>query len=89
MDEKGVANHVERLLEIPEIIAIQWVQSVGNDLPIMLWIPFIRKIQAAVKSVVDVHVCELEEFIGDMDTKGLLLCIAVAPEIQPDIIKRI
>ena len=70
MDEKGVANYVERILEIPEIIAIQWVQSVGNDLPIMLWIPFIRKIHAAVKSVVDVHVCELENLSDIWILKG-------------------
>ena len=56
---------------------------------IMQWIPFIRKIQAVVKSVVDVHVCEPEEFIGAVDTKGLLLCNTADPEIQPVIIKRI
>jgi len=90
LDGKGVANHVDHLLAIPEINAIQWVQGVGDDLPIMQWVPFIKKIQAAGKSVVvDLKVSELESFLGEMDPKGLLLCIAADEKIQPDIIKRV
>jgi hypothetical protein len=90
LDGKGVARNIDRILEMPEINAIQWVQGVGDDLPIMQWVPFIRKIQAAGKSVVvDLQLHELEDFIGAMEPKGLLLCIAADPRIQPDIIKRI
>jgi hypothetical protein len=90
LDGKGVAKHVNHILAMPEINAIQWVQGMGDDLPIMQWVPFIKKIQAAGKSVVvDVQLNELESFIGAMDPKGLLLCIAADPEIQPDIIKRV
>jgi len=90
LDGKGVANHVDHLLDIPEINAIQWVQGVGDDFPIMQWVPFIKKIQAAGKSVVvDVQVSELESFISEMDSKGLMLCIAADEKIQPDIIRRI
>lgn len=90
IDGKGVANHIDRILAMPEINAIQWVQGMGDDLPIMQWVPFIKKIQAAGKSiVVDLHLGELESFICEMDPKGLLLCIAAEEDIQPDIIKRI
>lgn len=90
LDGKGVANHVDHILAIPEINAIQWVHGVGDDLPIMQWIPFIKKIQAAGKSVVvDVQLHELEDFIRAMDPKGLLLCIAADEKIQLDIIKRV
>ena len=90
LDGKGVAKHVDHILAMPEINAIQWVQGVGDDFPIMQWVPFIKKIQNAGKSVVvDVQVIELEDFIGAMDPTGLLLCIAAEPEIQKDIIKRI
>lgn len=90
LDGKGVANHVDHLLAMPEINAIQWVQGVGDDFPIMQWVPFIKKIQKAGKSVVvDVQVSELEDFISEMDPKGLFLCIAADQHIQPDIIKRI
>lgn len=90
LDGKGVANHVDHLLAMPEINAIQWVQGMGDDTPIMQWVPFIKKIQAAGKSlVIDIQVSELEQFIGAMDRKGLLLCIAADEKIQADIIKRI
>lgn len=90
LDGKGVANHVDHLLAMPEINAIQWVQGVGDDLPIMQWVPFIKKIQAAGKSVVvEVQLHELEDFIEVMGPQGLLLCMAADPDIQPDIIKRI
>lgn len=90
LDGKGVAKNIDRILELPEINAIQWVQGVGDDLPIMQWVPFIKKIQAAGKSVVvDLQVSELESFISVMDPKGLLLCIAADEKIQPAIIKRV
>ncbi len=90
LDGKGVANHIDALLEIPEINAIQWVQGMGNDLPIMQWVPLIRKIQAAGKSVVvDLQVSELESFMAEVDPKGILLCIEAQPELQQDIIKKV
>jgi hypothetical protein len=76
MDGKGVARHLDVILEIPEIQAIQWVQGVNEDKPIMQWIPLIQKIQAAGKSVVvDLEMTELEDFIGATKPEGLLLCI--------------
>ena len=90
LDGKGVAKNIDQILNLPEINAIQWVQGVGDDFPIMQWIPFIKKIQAAGKSVVvDLQISELEGFIAAMDPKGLMLCIAADPEIQPEIVKRV
>ncbi|MDX9882446.1 MAG: hypothetical protein RBS73_10290 [Prolixibacteraceae bacterium] len=90
LDGKGVANHVDHLLAMPEINAIQWVQGVGDDLPILQWVPFIKKIQAAGKSVVvDLSLSELEPFMKEVAPKGIFLCIAAAPDIQPDIIRRV
>ena len=90
LDGRGVANHIDVLLEIPEINAIQWVQGMGDDLPIMQWVPFIRKIQSAGKSVVvDLQLSELESFMNEVDPKGILLCINADKEIQPEIIKKI
>lgn len=90
LDGKGVANHVDHLLTMPEINAIQWVQGVGDDLPILQWVPFIKKIQAAGKSViVDLTLSELEPFMREVNPKGIYLCIAADPAIQPDIIRRV
>lgn len=77
MDGKGVANHVDDILRISEINAIQWVQGVGADEPIMQWFPLIKKIQNAGKGIViDLKVNELETFINNVDPKGIYLCIS-------------
>jgi hypothetical protein len=90
LDGKGVAKHLDYVLAVPEINAIQWVQGMGDDAPIMQWLPLIKRIQAAGKSVmVDLQLAELEEFIENADRKGLMLCIAADEAIQPDVIKRV
>ena len=90
LDGKGVARHIDHILGIKEVNAIQWVQGMGTDTPIMQWIPLIKKIQAAGKSLVlDIQLTELEDFIAAMDPMGILLCIAADENIQPEIIKRI
>ena len=77
LDGKGMLRHLDRILEIPQIHAIQWVQGVGDDLPILQWLPVIKKIQAAGKGVVvDLQLDELEPFIAAMKPDGLYLCIA-------------
>jgi len=90
LDGKGCARHLDILLDVPEIHAIQWVQGDGNR-PIMQWVPLIKKIQAAGKSVVvDLQVSELEDFISAVDPKGLLLCLPVDGEYeQREVIKRV
>jgi hypothetical protein len=58
-------RHLDRILAIPENQAIQWVHGVGNDAPILQWLPAIKRIQAAGNSViVDLQLEELEPFIA-------------------------
>ena len=52
VDGKGMLRHLDHILSIPQIQAIQWVQGVGDDLPILQWLPVIKRIQAAGKGVV-------------------------------------
>jgi hypothetical protein len=76
LDGKGVARHLETLLAFPEIQAIQWVQGVGEDAPILQWLPLLKRIQAAGKSIiVDLQLSELEAFIGAMRPEGVFLCL--------------
>ena len=91
LDGKDVARHLDDILEVPEIQAIQWVQGVGEDRPIMQWLPLIKKIRAAGKSVVvDLEQHELEGFISEMEPEGILLCIpSNDEEEQREIIKRV
>jgi hypothetical protein len=90
VDGKGVLKHLDLILSVPEIQAIQWVQGMGLDMPILQWVPLLKRLQAAGKSiVVDLQLGELEDFIAAMEPEGLLLCLAADEDIQPEIIKRV
>lgn len=76
VDGKGVARHLDAILELPNVQAIQWVQGVGVDQPILQWVPLIRRIQAAGKSVVvDLTREELEPFVDAVRPEGIFLCL--------------
>ena len=91
VDGKGVARHLDAILSIPEVHALQWVQGVGHDLPIMQWVPFIKDIQAKrVPIIVDLNLNELDEFMNEMDPHGLFLWVATDNEDQElEILRRI
>lgn len=92
MDGKDVAKHVDVLLEHKKLNGIQWVQGMGNDRPILQWVPLIKKIQRAGKSVIcDVDLEDLEEFISEVrDPRGIFLFVeAHDTDLQKQIIKRI
>ncbi len=91
LDGAGVARHLDAILEIPEIQAIQWVQGVGDDQPIMQWLDLIKRVRAAGKSIiVDLQLDELEGFIDNIPPEGLYLCIPAKDEQEEiEILKRL
>lgn len=90
LDGPGVARHLNTILQIPEIQAIQWVQGVGDDEPIMQWVGLIQKIQEAGKSiVVGLKTSELKQFMKAVEPKGIYLTMAAELIDQPDIIKEV
>lgn len=90
VDGKGVARHLDVILALPEIQAIQWVQGVGTDWPILQWIPLIKQIRAAGKSVlVDVPIEELDEFMKQIPREGIFLCLGVKEGAEADTLKRV
>ena len=91
VDGKGVARHIDAILDIPEIQAYQWVQGVGDDLPIMQWVPFIQKIQSHGKSVlVDLKLHELDEFMEAVRPEGILLCMDESDaEVQQQVLDKL
>jgi hypothetical protein len=91
LDGKDVAKHVDLLLDIKEINAIQWVQGVGDDEPIMQWLPFIKKLQASDKALMlDMKLSELDEFMSDISPKGIMLCLSSNDENeQREIIRKV
>jgi hypothetical protein len=91
LDGKGLARHLDLILSVPEVHAIQWVQGVGDDYPIMQWVPFIRDIQRkGFPVIVDLHPEDLDDFIDAIDPRGIFLWIATNNEEEElGILKRI
>ena len=90
VDGKGVARHLDLILAQPEIQAIQWVQGMGADWPIMQWIPLLKRVLAAGKSVlVDVPMEELDAFMSQMPREGVFLCLGVKDGQEAETLKRV
>jgi hypothetical protein len=91
VDGKGVARHLDSILSVSGVHAVQWVQGVGDDYPIMQWVPFIKELQAkAVPVIIDLSLDDLDEFINTMDPHGLFLWVATEDEEEElEALKRI
>ena len=91
VDGKGVARHLESILSVPQIHAVQWVQGVGDDLPIMQWTPFLKDLQAqGVPVIVDLNKNELDALMAEMNPQGLFLWIATDNEEEEiEILRRL
>lgn len=76
VDGRGVARHLEAIFSVPQVHAIQWVQGVGDDLPIMQWVPLIRRIQEHLPVIVDLNKRELDDFMQAVRPEGIFLWIA-------------
>lgn len=82
IDGKGVAKHREAILAVPEVHAIQWVQGVGADQPILQWISLLKELQAKRPIIVDLQKDELEPFIEQMEPEGIFLWVATENEAE-------
>lgn len=82
VDGKGVAHHLDRILSVPEVHAIQWVQGVGDDQPIMQWVPLIKEIQARLPVIVDLNKHELDDFMTAVDPEGIFLWVGTDNEAE-------
>jgi hypothetical protein len=90
MDGPGVAKNIEAILTLPNLVAVQWVQGYGNNQPILQWVPLVRRIQEAGKSViVDLQLSELDEFVRQVDPSGIMLWISAEPDVQRDVLRKV
>jgi len=81
LDGPGCIRHLDEIMSIPEIQAIQWVQGVGDNEPILQWAPLIKRIQDAGKSVVvNLHGHELRGFMDAVSPRGIFLCVGAQTE---------
>ena len=90
IDGRGVAKHLDMILSVPEVHALQWVQGVGSDQPIMQWVPFIKAMQARAPVIVDLSKHELDDFMDAVKPEGIFLWIATDTEEEElELLKRI
>jgi hypothetical protein len=74
LDGIGSVRHLDTLLALPEIEAIQWVQGEGPHKAIMQWVPLIRKIQSSGKSIqVICELHEVEPVLAEVSPEGLTI----------------
>lgn len=91
VDGIGITKHLDAILSVPEVHALQWVQGVGDDYPIMQWVPFIKEYQArGIPMVIDLAKEDIDAFVEVMDPEGLFLWVATECEDEEiEILKHI
>jgi len=77
LDGPGALRHLDRLLAIPELDCVQWIQGAGNPPP-SRWLDMLRKVQAAGKSV-QVYYGPSHGDDADMRSELALLCRELDP----------
>ena len=74
LDGGGALTHLDTLLEIPNLRAIQWVPGSGHE-DVPQWYDLIRYILSRGKSVeVFAKVEEVDDLVKNVGTRGLLIC---------------
>jgi hypothetical protein len=73
LDGPGAIQHLDMLLEVPELHGIQWVPGAGAS-PAREWPDLIKKVQAAGKLLdIGVHKDDIEPLLEIVSPKGLLI----------------
>ena len=76
LDGPGALRHLDSLLTIPELNAIQWVYGAGNGRA-SDWLPVYQKCQAAGKGLqLTLEPDEIDLFTRELRPNGLWLTIA-------------
>lgn len=90
LDGPDCVRHLDLLLEIPELTAIQWQPGAGQPMSVG-WIPLLKKIQDKGKSIcIDAKYEHVEEILEELSCKGLYINIYEAldnPQEAEDFIK--
>jgi len=78
LDGVGALSHLDTLLAIPNLRAIQWVPGAGHE-EIPQWYELIRRILAKGKSVqVFARLNEIDDLVKNVGAKGLLIHTGVS-----------
>jgi hypothetical protein len=73
LDGPDAVRHLDALLSLPKITAIQWIQGAGAP-PVSKWIRLLRRIQAGGK-LLQLYCSpgEVETLLAELEPEGLLL----------------
>lgn len=73
LDGYGATRHLDDLLDIPELNAIQWVPGDGAE-PMPYWIPLLKRIQAGKKSIhISARSEDVEVLLENLNPNGLMI----------------
>jgi hypothetical protein len=73
LDGPGALPHLDRLLEMPRLNAIQWVPGAGRE-DLHQWVPALKKIQRAGKSLlIHARPDEVEPLLAQLSADGLMI----------------
>lgn len=90
LDGVEALQHLDTLLEIPKLNAIQWVRGAKYDNePIAMWFPLFRKIQAKKKAIVVYpKPAEVPEVLANLKPEGLLIQVGVDDMEQAHVVMK-
>jgi len=92
LDGPGALRHLDDLLDIPELNAIQWVPGAGHTEPLQ-WMHVYKRVQAGGKSIMiyDVEPGHLDSLMDELSPEGLYLNINGVPdeETGKEVIKKL
>ncbi|MGE5224846.1 MAG: hypothetical protein ACM3PY_20620, partial [Omnitrophica WOR_2 bacterium] len=80
LDGPGALRHMDSILSIPELHALQWVPGTGNEV-FERWIWVYQKAQKAGKGIqVSCQFAEVERVMETLDPHGLFLSVSGVPD---------
>jgi hypothetical protein len=79
LDGPGALHHLDSILAIAELDALQYVPGSGNE-EFNRWIPVYRHAQNAQKAIqVFCHFLEIDQVVDALDPHGVFLCVEGVP----------
>ena len=73
LDGPNALQHLDALLSLPELEAIQWAPGAGLE-SVMQWVPLVRRIQGAGKSLqLSMRPEEVGPFLAEVPARGILI----------------
>jgi len=82
LDGPGALRHLDSILAIPELNALQWVPGAGSE-EFQRWVWVYQKVQKAGKGIqVNCRFIELPLVMEALDPNGLFLLVSETPDVE-------